>query len=829
MSTGPEDRRERAEYLFDAALGAAESGDQRGAVIAATTAFELLRADGPTELAAVCALLAAESCYALDDSSGARGWLRRASEVNRSIGRLPEAAACEFDLAAALAADEEWTPAAAAFATAAELFGQADEHEDAADAHWAGAEIALQFDDKARARTLFIAASGHYRLAGRIEEQARCEFLAAMADVELERKAEALGRFRVARELFESSGHPGELPECDEQIGDLLDAAGQRAAAADALLRAGAGYTALNRHGDAGGCWFRAGTALLASARIDAAMRAMEQAEGAFAAAGRPDLGFGIREVRAVALEDLGRYPEARTLYSEIRAHHLGTGERAETAWCDTNIATTYMAEGDYGTAEALLVGAAPTLRRADPARYAKNQMFLGVLRMQQSRHAEAAAPIETALAYAERGNDRELIGDCLFQRASVSFYNGAVTAVSDDLDRAEELFTVAGMPAKIALCTQWRAVAAYGAGRFAEAARLLLQCRAVLAAHGNLRHVAVCDNLLGLVHTESGDLAAAEPAFERALRAAHTLGLTALRAGIESNLGGLLLRRTEYAEAERHFHAAETALVPLGDSFAVANCRANRGGVLVLLGRQREAIALLEAASAYFRAHPEFHRHSAACARNIAVAELVAGDDATGLRHLATARAAALAAGTTLEVARCDILAAGLLAGDPDADLGPALDLALPAVLYLQRQRHQFTRAASRAAWATANEEFRLQIVRWIDRTADAGLMAEFIEDAINSSAFSTGTELPPDGPGAALAAEISAAALEVDDTARHVVPVIRPIPANGALIAGAELPVRPPPLLRTPDGRIVLDAYLRSAADRYGPIERDVLVGAW
>ncbi|HLS75850.1 MAG TPA: tetratricopeptide repeat protein, partial [Nocardia sp.] len=402
-------------------------------------------------------------------------------------------------------------------------------------------------------------------------------------------------------------------------------------------------------------------------------------------------------------------------------------------------------------------------------------------------------------------------------------------------LDEARESFVAGAEWAKVAQVQDVRGVVQFASGNLREAEELLLDACDGLARHGKARHLAVAACHLGLVHLETHRLPEARAAFERSHATLRAFPGDRLTAVVEANLAGLFLRQGRHRDAERMYTAAEATLAAAGQPIRAAVCRQNRGGTRVLLGDLDAALADLAAARAVFAPHPAHRRDGAACEVNIGLAHSARGEHDRALTHIGRARAVYAELELPLEAARCDFLAATVLADREPGDLRPALDLALPALLFIDDQRLRFVHARTRSAWAARSALFRATVFEWCARLGDPVLLAELVEVSLNSG---THTPASAESPAradhlAALAADIAAGAHADPGLlagAGMRAPAEAPAHATaGALIAGAALPMRPPPRLRMPDGSIALAGFLDSARARYGDLDRPWEVRTW
>ncbi|MEN4476195.1 tetratricopeptide repeat protein [Mycolicibacterium cosmeticum] len=247
--------------------------------------------------------------------------------------------------------------------------------------------------------------------------------------------------------------------------------------------------------------------------------------------------------------------------------------------------------------------------------------------------------------------------------------------------------------------------------------------------------------------------------------------------------------------------------------------------------GNYREAMRL-------FSSMGDVHR-TAEC--RLGLSSVLARTDryAEALTELAQARATFSRAERYTETAQCDIVEARIHASRGAEGVQAALDLAIPAALYIDATRCQFRDPAARAAWSGRFADIREDLFRWASMLGDEELVAQLVETTVNSGVFATaavrafaqGTGFDVvvrkgyDPEPRTLDEDISPPTVDVyirrkmshapdEDHNSHLGPLGRD---PRRLIAGASLPASPPPPLRLPDGRVCLAQHRMAAAARY------------
>ncbi|WP_040795937.1 tetratricopeptide repeat protein [Nocardia higoensis] len=829
-----------AECLHFTGLAHAQAGELEQAAAVLLAAQDILAGFEPDEFRAESAELTADVLVDLDRIAESVRHQRRAADDFGHLGDRDRQADNEYALACSLAETGDSAGAFAAFEAACRGFTATNRPDEIAATHTTRADLAIRLDDLPTARHHLTLAIPLLDADRNPDDLARSHYLLGCLLSDDGDQSGAEQHLRAARAGFAALSDYAAVAECDDALGEVLTTAGRYDEAVSALAAATGGYP-LDRAHERADCHRRIGLIRLQQGRTEEFLAAMTRARTELLAAGRPDQATEVLIPSGMALEDLGRYDEALRMYRSARAAFAAAGHPGEVAWCDMNIATVHLARGELDTAERLLTTVSATLRETDRGHRTRAQLYAGVLHSEREDFDRAKRLLADARADALALPDAELAADCAVHLAGAMAHTGEYHPALRLLDEARTTFVAGSEWAKAAQVQDVRGMVQFALGNYREAEELLLDACEGLTRHGKTRHVAVANCHLGLVYLETHRLPEAQAAFERSHAALRAFPGDRLTAVVEANLAGLFLRQDKHLDAERMYTTAEASLAAAGQPIRAAVCRQNRGGTRVLLGDLDAALADLAAARAIFEPHVAYRRNCAACDLNIGLAHSARGEYDLALTHIGRARAINAGLNLMLEAARCDFLAATVrVARDPE-DLRPALDLALPALLFIDHQRLQFVHARTRSAWAARSALFRSTIFDWTARLGDPVLMAELVEVSLNSGTHTPGAAESPARADrlAALAADIAAdpqadpdrlagtgLRAPADPEARADAPDFA---TTGALIAGAVLPMRPPPRLRMPDGSVALAAYIDSAETRYGSIDRRFEVPTW
>ncbi|ORI21169.1 tetratricopeptide repeat protein [Rhodococcus sp. 1168] len=708
---------------------------------------------------------------------------------------------------------ETFGPARRAYARAAECFRLAEHWAEAADSSESAGTCSIEIDDSVGARNAFRTARDLYEHDGDEVDAARCRFLFGLCSG-LNNIDEAEIELLSAIDYFGSTSHPDMEGDCWEQLGELyLDA--ERVD--DAFTAFG---NALDRHQETTG-GTRSAHCHRQLARLHAHRRSVEPTIASLTAA--RDIYADVEPAEAVdidislggILEDLGRMDESLVVYSRARNVSVVLDDSVAVALCDMHIGTVHMHMGDHTAADSYLLRASEVFAASgERFNHARSLRYRAAVRSALAELPAAEVLLFEALRVVHGLEESAgLVNDCRQDLALLLYLSSDYQGAIDRLEEVRAEYLRQGKREQADLCLQNIGAAYSSLGRYSDAERALVESRNALEKSGISSAAASSDAHLSQLYLETGRLEESAQAFERARRAFESMGATDRVAMLDQNLAGLYISRGELDAAEEGFLRATALFTRLGQRQKSALCRCNLGAVAILKSQFARAAHLIGEALKELRQDPAHRRTVAWAERNCACAELLLGNKDRGLVHLGAARTAALELGTMLDAAKCDYIAALWDVSDTGDDrLREAVDLALPALQYLDAQRFQFNSAATREAWAKTVALWTSNLFDWAYRLGDEALMAELIESAINSGTHvsDTSTDFK------AISMNLASFGHEIDGGVN--VPALDIGTRAGSLIAGAILPMQPPPMLVMPDGRIALDPYFRAVDSRYG-----------
>ncbi|MGW4366634.1 tetratricopeptide repeat protein [Nocardia takedensis] len=258
-----------------------------------------------------------------------------------------------------------------------------------------------------------------------------------------------------------------------------------------------------------------------------------------------------------------------------------------------------------------------------------------------------------------------------------------------------------------------------------------------------------------------------AEQAFLRARDIADRLPGDDSSARVTAALGTVYHQRREYQSARAAFADAASVFRRLGDDYTATLCEQNLASTAAMLDDVGTGLELARRACRYYDSNPALRWRSSAAYRALAVLQAEAGQGRRALWSLARARVVCEDFGLMVEMAEIDTTMALLFVHDT------------------RPRRRNLVAALKRALPATL-----------------------FIDGA--RVGFPSATSR------VAWRGRISGGDLSrVFDWVHRT--------------EDAVLPMRPPPRLLMPDGRVALGRYLRLADERYGVIARPATVRTW
>lgn len=738
--------------------------------------------------------------------------------------RLPDRgpeADCSYELATFLMSVDDFSAAATWFRRAARCYVAELHWADAADSHQSAGICWIELEDAASALVEFRSARDLYQQAPDDLGVAGCRYLLGLCS-SIDNLPEAQAEMLRAIDHFAASANYEAEGDCWEQLGELyIDA--ERVD--DAFLAFGRGLS----------CNETAGRATHAAychrqiGRLHAHRRSLEEALSSFASAeslysnDEPTAAAELALIIGAIEEDRGRYFDAISAYERGRQLHRRVVDSTGVALCDMHVGTARMHLGELGEAERLLASAAGVLVTADdPTHLANCLRYQAAVKSACAEYAEAKTLLHEALRVIEHTDAVEVETDCRQDLAILQMVAGDYVQAGRSLESVRQTFLQLGMHEKAALCQQNAGASLLMLGRYAEAERALVESRTTFDEREIPGGVAMSDIHLGQLYLETGRYDVAEVALTSARNVLRHMGASDRVAIVEQNLGGLHFALRNLDAAEGAYRRAADLFAGLHQPFRSAVCKCNIGAVAFMKSEFAWSSRLIGDALEVLTSDAAYRRTSAGALRNRSAAEFMLGNASASLRLLGDARALSVELEITIDVAKCDILAAVWDVSTSGGErLREAIDLALPAIQYMDAQRFQFAESAHRNAWANTIAEWRSAVFDWAYRLGDDTILSDLIESSINA-----GTHVAVTGREGSFVSLLATEVAAKNPRRSPKSELVLGGSGAGFLIAGAVLPMNPPPLIRLPNNRIVLGEFFGSMTIRYGAVARPATI---
>ncbi|GAA0285969.1 tetratricopeptide repeat protein [Halobacterium noricense] len=275
----------------------------------------------------------------------------------------------------------------------------------------------------------------------------------------------------------------------------------------------------------------------------------------------------------------------------------------------------------------------------------------LGRAAKQQSRYDDAAARLAAALALAVRGDERELVFECLLQLGSVSEKRGAFDEAEKQYEAAHDYARSLDDEFAEARALHNLGNAAHSRSDFDAAADYARRALDSYQRHDERLWEAKVRSNLGNALTRTGDDDEAEAQYRRALDIDTELGRDPGIAGALTNLGDLERLRGNYEPALTYTERAESLYRRIGDDYRRAICLNNVG---IVKKNQGDVEGAREAHEEAYEIREDIgNPHALGMSEhNLAVCALEAGDLEEAAAYLEDSMAHLDEAGNTRSVA---------------------------------------------------------------------------------------------------------------------------------------------------------------------------------
>lgn len=264
---------------------------------------------------------------------------------------------------------------------------------------------------------------------------------------------------------------------------------------------------------------------------------------------------------KALALAALGRFREALTLHAQARSTFAGYGEREEISVAreDLNIADSYAAQGYYSQALLLFNQSHALFLKhhmdAEAAEVAQ-QMCLCLIRLNRTREAYAIA--DKAVRYFRHApGNRHNLARSLMHQAIASTLEGDLQEADEMLQEASDLLEESGLLRLAALARLHRAELYFAQGQLVVSQREAQYVADVFAEQEDLPQLARTMFLQAGIANATEDYETAQHLCDQALDIARGQELLDLAYSCEDLLGQLAEQRGDLSMAVRYYERA--------------------------------------------------------------------------------------------------------------------------------------------------------------------------------------------------------------------------------------------------------------------------------
>ncbi len=322
------------------------------------------------------------------------------------------------------------------------------------------------------------------------------------------------------------------------------------------------------------------------------------------------DEAVGDRAGLATTLNNIGIVYRARgdleqalDYYERALPIMEAVGNRAGLAATLNNIGMVYDARGELGQALDYYERALP-IREAvgDRAGLATTLNNIGGVYRARGELEQALEYLERALPIMEAVGDRAGLANMLNNIGGVCDARGDLGKALNYYERALPIVEAVGDRAGLATTLNNIAGVYYARGDLGQALDYYEQALPIMEAAGDRAGLATTLNNIGAVYQARGELEQALDVYEQALPIHREVGIRIMEATTLNNIGGVYQERGELEQALDVFEQALGLLRQIGAAQHIAAQLANIAKLLrkaPSLGRQREAIPLLEGAIA--------------------------------------------------------------------------------------------------------------------------------------------------------------------------------------------------------------------------------------
>ncbi len=577
---------------------------------------------------------------------------------------------------------------------------------------------------------------------------------------------------------------------------------------------------------------------------------------------------------------DLGDYRCASESFGTAQVSFASVGDALESAHSEMHRARSVLQGGDLvRAAELLEAGALSYKELGDQLAHANALVEAGnAYRTAELLPESLQRFTESRVLFSELGNTQQ--ARALQDVINSITYAPRAAEMQALLARGRELAEAREWEQAVAIYAEARAIAAetgdihirsfalqewfmqhFGQGNYGTILEEVTRELSLARAAGDTKYVAFCSEILGSTHRQIGEFASAEEHYLRAAgiyeqsgsgndiaRLKHQLGDIYLSSGraeearVAYTLSRELFRTAGvmdwYGHSTMHLantypdEEAEPLFIEARDTYNAMGLDNKAVRVTSALGHIAERRGDLDAAEAAYlesiRIHTRDHDYLELAEADFALASLHwrRNDVLNAEKHFERAVDTFVAFGVFPRAALCDVNRAALWSAQAqnpttrNTMLSHAVDLMLPAVLYLNEQAHQFQTASHRQSWKALHSVWMNRVFEMVHEIGDTKLISELVEMNLNTGVYSTQkvpTSVLPQVSGR-MGRLTQVATVEDHATIR----AMSLSSVASRLVAGAALPQLPPPKLLMPDGSIAAEKYLDAIGTRFDQREQ-------
>ncbi|HMT50106.1 MAG TPA: tetratricopeptide repeat protein [Dietzia sp.] len=663
--------------------------------------------------------------------------------------------------------------------------------------------IAAEMDRADEARSRFSHARALFIELERYLDAAECTYDLLLLEVRAENSAAARQHGEVAINAYTwiinnrtEQVYPAVLgvARCEFLMGAVEGEEKNHDAARERLTRAGAIFTDLGQTQSAADCeWALAEIAVALGEQQRAAelsLRSLEACDPLEVTPRRAQRSLTAADV----LQRLGSLNDAEQHAEEARTIFRLLGDNDGVGDCELTLGDIYFSRGDLESAEATFhSGLGRAFSSGEHKTVAEFRMRLGNVFHARNQYARALDEYKVAFETFDAHLDEA-------KMALITLYVGQTQRRLGNLRTAITLYESASSDFR-----RLRRVDHLGVGlaalgnalidltHFDRAQAVLEEARELVAEAGLTRDEAECALTLGFIAFNKGEPHRSRELTQAALTIFSSLGIALSTAECHRLLGAVAFAEKDYLQAVEEFTTARQIYSSQGAHAAAATCTTDLARIALEL-------------RSYNLAHTRF----ASAQRTFSSLHL---DTEVAFCEIGKARASAL-----------ESLHTGAVTNE--RELRDATESATAAHVYLDSLRFQFPSAADRIAWSRRVEDSSALLFWIAELLHDERLISDLIETMINSGVHAVSTSsgsLGSDGGPLDLRSDYCDDITDAAPGETDASSLGWSLGGPGRLVAGAHLPMQPPPRIVMPDLHLALSPWRERSAHVFPRVGAD------